>query len=144
MEPQFDHWKTIFRILTQWLSGSMLAFHIAYLFGTFGIPVHVHQERPLGRHWLLPYGRLLNLSAELIADASACVAQACEECSLRINGWSGVDLVAPCAWVNAKGQLNVLCMEKGEEGMARAFGHFLGRGQGPGEEILIYRQGVRR
>eukprot|EP00913_Durusdinium_trenchii_P014183 g13310.t1 len=88
--------------------GSMLAFHIAYLFGTFGIPVHVHQERPLGRHWLLPYGRLLNLSAELIADASACVAQACEECSLRINGWSGVDLVAPCAWVNAKGQLNVL------------------------------------
>ncbi|CAK9043032.1 C2H2-type domain-containing protein, partial [Durusdinium trenchii] len=67
-----------------------------------------HQERPLGRHWLLPYGRLLNLSAELIADASACVAQACEECSLRINGWSGVDLVAPCAWVNAKGQLNVL------------------------------------
>ena len=73
--------------------------------------LHGFQQRNFGRHWLLPYVQA-KLDEASVQEAAACIV------FTALGAESGVlerwllpsGLVAPCAWVNAKGQLNILVL----------------------------------
>lgn len=73
--------------------------------------LHGFQQDRFGRHWLLPYVQM-KLRQESIQEAAACIVfTALGADSGVLERWLlPTGLVAPCAWVNAKGQLNMLVL----------------------------------
>ena len=70
------------------------------------------QQQSFGSHWLLPYVDF-NLTQESLREAAGCVVfTALGSDSGMLERWLlPPGLVAPCAWVNAKGQINTLVLQ---------------------------------
>lgn len=72
--------------------------------------LHRFQQNGFGRHWLLPYVQM-KLPQESIQEAAACIVFTALGADSMLERWLlPAGLVAPCAWVNAKGQLNMLVL----------------------------------